>query len=144
GNETFFPPYMADRNRRWIMEQFDTSDAVPEAVAAALVERLATLSSRFFAGQREDLRRALVALQLADLGLRDPQHVAAYSAALDAAGLPGAQAAAATAQSLVSDLSAIRTSNPTFDQVAYRRALDSGLKALGFQNAFEVQTLKSG
>ena len=32
GNETFFPPYMAERNRRWIAEQFAQAGADAETM----------------------------------------------------------------------------------------------------------------
>ncbi|HMA34912.1 MAG TPA: hypothetical protein VKY74_10580 [Chloroflexia bacterium] len=143
GNETFFPPYMAERNRRWIMEQFDAPTATPAGVAGALVTRLAALSARFFAGQREDLRRTLVAIQLADLGLRDPDRGPAYQAALIAAGLPGVDAAAHTATRLLADVVAVRDQAPAFEAIAFRQALDAALKALGLHTAFEIQTLKN-
>src|SRR5262249_54905780 len=104
GNEGFFPAYMADRNRRWIIEQFSQADVTAESISAALLARLASLSTRFFANQREDLRRTLTALQLAELALRDPDQVAPYQAALEAQGLPGVSAAAGLATRLAADL----------------------------------------
>lgn len=143
GNETFFPAYMAERNRRWIMDEFAAPDATPEAACVALLDRLASLSARFFAGHREDLRRAVVALQLTDFGLRDPARVPAYQAALEAAGLPNVDASAGIAQHLVADLTEIRAASPAPDPASYRRALDAGLKALNLHTSFEVQTLKA-
>ena len=144
GSETFFPAYMADRDRRWIVEQFADPAVPATAITAAVLERLAALSARFFAGQREDLRRTLTALALAEVGLRDPAQQAAYAAALEARDLPGVAAAAAVATHLVADLTAARVTYPTFDAAAHRHALETGLKALGLHTAFEVQTLKSG
>jgi hypothetical protein len=142
GNETFFPPYMAERNRRWISDQFaETTDSA--AVGEALVTRLAGLSARFFAGQRDDLRRNLLAVQLADLGVRDPARQAPYVAALEAAGVPNVAGAAGTATRLVTDIAEVRADSPAYDAIAYRRGLDAALKALGLQTVFEVQTLKS-
>jgi hypothetical protein len=143
GTETFFPPYMAERNLRWISEQFMQPEAGAETITAALLGRLATLSHRFFAGQREDLRRTLTTLQLTDLGLRNPDRVPAYQAALEATGLGGVAAAATAATRLVADLQEIYDTSPTFDTTANRRVLDAALKALGLHTAFEVQTLKA-
>ncbi len=143
GNETFFPPYMADRNRRWIAEQFDASDVTAPELTEALVARLATLSQRFFAGQREDLRRLLIALELAELEIRDPARAPGYQEAIAATGLTGVEGAAGMATHLVADLTAVAEEAPQPDQAAFRRALDAGLKALGLHTAFEVQTLKS-
>ena len=142
GNETFFPPYMAERNRRWISDQF-AGAADSAALGEALVTRLASLSARFFAGQRDDLRRNLLAVQLADLGVRDPARQAPYAAALEAAGVPNAAVAAGTAARLVLEIDEVRADSPTYDPIAYRRGLEAALKALGLQTVFEVQTLKS-
>lgn len=143
GNETFFPPYMAERNRRWISDQFAEAGADSAAVGETLVARLASLSARFFAGQRDDLRRNLLAVQLADLGLRDPARQAPYAAALEAAGVPNVAVAAGTATRLVTDIAEVRADSASYDAIAYRRGLDAALKALGLQTVFEVQTLKS-
>lgn len=141
GNESVFPPYMADRNRRWVMEQFDAPDSNGADVAAALEERLAALSARFFTNQREDLRRSLVAIQLADLALRDPARVESYTAALAATGLPALDTAIPLGHSLAAELQAARAATPTLTGPAYRAALEADLKTLGFQTAFEVRNV---
>jgi hypothetical protein len=143
GNETFFPPYMAERNRRWLMEQCAAPDADAATVSEALVARLAALSARFFTNQREDLRRTLVAIQLADLALRDPDRVTPYAGAVTAAGMPGVEAAAPLGARLAAEISAVREANPVFDQTVHRQALDAALKALSLHTVFEAQTLKT-
>jgi hypothetical protein len=139
GGESVFPPYMADRDRRWLMSQFDQTDSTAEAVSAALRARLAALSARFFTHQREDLRRALIAVQFADLGLRDPGQVAPYAEALHATSLPDVEAGAETGAQLAAELQQARAAHPHYTPAAYKAALEAGLRTLGFQSAFEVR-----
>ena len=139
GNESFFLPYIDDRNRRWLIETIQQPGMTAETMRDLLIERLADLTQRFFGAGNELLRRTLLAVEIADLKLNNPAAAERYSALLQQKEIAGYQEVATIAQRLADELASVRSSTSGKPSATdFRRAVEGGIGALGLANYAEV------
>jgi hypothetical protein len=131
------------------------STADPDEFRAAVIQRLAALTSQILEREKEETRRIYLAIQLANVHLLNPDAFAAYQQALAATGLSGVREALPVAERLHNELSSSPIANPpspearagegeiaravTVDPAQYLKAMEACVKALGLGNFFEVK-----
>ena len=152
GSESMFNRYLSERNLGKLLGILEETEDAPE-FRAAVLDRLANLTTQILASEREEPRRIYLAIQLANLRLLNPDTYQKYVEELQARELAGVREAIPLADRLFADLEATPLASPpqerphddeaahalTVDNDAFVKALEGTLKSLGMANFFEVK-----
>jgi hypothetical protein len=151
GSESMFNRYLSERNLNKLVGVLQSSGEAG-AFLTSVLDRLAALTSQILEREKEEARRLYLAIQLANVRLLNPDAYSAYQNALTSTGLGGVREALPLAERLYTELSASGLSSPptakskdgqtpavTVDAAQFHKAVESGIKALGMANYFEVK-----
>ncbi len=152
GSESMFNRYLSERNLQKLVAVLQTTDDA-NAFRDAVMSRLATLTKQTIEREKEDTRRVYLAIQLANVRLLNPEAYEPYQAALTGTGTDNVRDAAGLADRLYTSLSELPVASPppakskegeataaiVVELAQFHNALESGLKALGLANYFEVK-----
>ncbi len=151
GSESMFNRYLSERNLNKLLDVLAHSGDNADSFRAAVLERLAGLTSQILEREKEEQRRVFIAIQLANIRLLNPSSYAAYQEALGATRIENLREAVPLAERLYSELHdaanapAKMTEVPGAQQAIvvdggrYVGAIQAGVKALGLANYFEVK-----
>jgi hypothetical protein len=146
GMESFFPSFLGDRTRQQIADLSAPPGITPDAMRAALLDRVIDLAATYFGRERNETNRLVLALQIADLRLRNPDAAPAFVAGLEAREAANLREALALADRLGRGLTETHAEAPDagrLDSNTFRRALDEGLKGLNLHQAFDLRPAKA-
>lgn len=145
GMESFFPSFLGDRTRQQIADLSATPGITPDAMRAALRDRVIDLDATYFGREKSETNRLVLALQIADLRLRNPDAAGALVAGLEAREAANLREALPLAERLgrgLADTYAEALDATHLDSNTMRRALDEGLKGLNLHQAFDLRPAK--
>ena len=152
GSESMFNRYLSERNLHKLVAVLQTTDDAG-AFRATIMDRLAVLTKQTIEREKDETRRVYMAIQLANVRLLNPDAYEPYQAALTEIGLDNVREAAGIADRFYAALSDSPVANPPAAQQKegeatpaivvepghFHQALESGIKALGLANYFEVK-----
>jgi hypothetical protein len=152
GSESMFNRYLSERNLNKLLAVLQEAGEDAGAFRAAVMQRLAMLTTQILEHEKDETRRMFLALQLANVRLLNPDSYAAYQALLASGGLADVRESLPTAERLSSELSNLTSEAQAapseregdrqamlIDPGLFHRALESGIKVLGMANYFEVK-----
>jgi hypothetical protein len=146
GMESFFPSFLGDRTRQQIAALSATPGITAEEMRVALLDRVIDLAAIYFGRERTETNRLVLALQLADLSMRNPGAAEPFVAGLNAREALNLREATNLADRIVKGLSEARDEGPAdgrLDANSFRRGLDEGLKGLNLHAAFDIRAAKA-
>jgi hypothetical protein len=152
GSESMFNRYLSERNLQKLVGVLQTTDDA-QAFRDAIIKRLASLTHQTVEREKEETRRTYLGMQLANVRLLNPEAYEPYITALTESGLANVRDAASLAERLATALSESPLASPpalkakegeatpaiVVESGQFHNALESGVKALGLANYFEVK-----
>ncbi|HUP27891.1 MAG TPA: hypothetical protein VM409_05600 [Chloroflexia bacterium] len=155
GSESMFNRYLSERNLlklTAVLQASNESTDAPGDFRSAVMDRLATQTSRILEHEKDETRRLYLAVQLANVRLMNPDAYAPYQQALTSAGFATVRDSASLADRVAGDLSNSPVANPpvarsgnesnaaiTVDHGHFQRGVEAAVRALGMGNFFEVK-----
>jgi hypothetical protein len=146
GMESFFPGFLGDRTRQQIADLSATPGITAETMRATLLDRVIDLAAIYFGREKSETNRLVLALQIADLRLRNMDAATAFVTGLEAREAANLREALTLADRLGRGLSETHADSPDaahLDSNTFRRALDEGLKGLNLHQAFDLRPAKA-
>jgi len=152
GSESMFNRYLSERNLKKLLAVLQDAGEDTGAFRNAVMKRLAMLTRQILEHEKDDTRKMFLAIQLANARLLNPDASGDYQAMLISEGLADVRESLPVVERLYSELgnaasdSLAGTASGGSDRQAmlidpglFHRALESGIKALGMSNYFEVK-----
>jgi hypothetical protein len=152
GSESMFNRYLSERNLKKLLAVLQDAGEDAGAFRSAVMERLAVLTKQILEHEKDDTRKMFLAVQLANARVLNLESYSDYQDALTATGVPDVRESLPLAERLYSELSNAASESQAgagakggdrqamvIDPGLFHRALESGVKALGMANYFEVK-----
>jgi hypothetical protein len=152
GSESMFNRYLSERNLNKLVGVLKVAEDA-DSFRSSVMDRLATLTAQILASEKEEQRKTYLAIQIANVRLLNQDVAEPYTHALQQHEVGNLREALPLAEKLYTELDTSPIANPqplrtkagdgepsvVMDYGQFVKALESGLKALGMANSFEIK-----